>query len=100
MVCSHCGSGGAKAPKMRCHCKLQEQLRPSAPYRLCSPIWVAPTVITPDLAHSEVTEIGADVVFVSGCGEGGSGGKMHPSPTTNTFPNTIYLCWKEEKHFQ
>lgn len=36
------------------------------PHQLGSPIQVAPTVITPDLAHSKVTEIGADMVFVSG----------------------------------
>lgn len=40
------------------------------PHRLGSPIQVAPSVITPDLAHSGVTAIGADVVFVSGAGVG------------------------------
>ena len=54
---------------------------PLPPHRLGSPIQVAPTVITPDLAHSKVTEIGTDVVFVSRASEGGiDGSRSNPPP--------------------
>ena len=58
-------------------------------YRLGSATRVAPTVITSDLAHSEVTEIGADVAFVSaarwGWGWLRSPKQTYPSTTTARF---------------